>query len=603
MILLFYVEGIKIIKMNNHKLQNKYKKRNGGAAIMILVFFFLFISISILSGIVTPVVREFKIATNSLKSKQAYFASESGVEDSMYRIKNNKKISTTENIVLGTSTAVTTITDLGGGKKSISSLGDTNSYQRKVDLVLSTGVGASFNYGVQVGLGGMDINSGTVNGNVYSNGPITGSSSAIITGTAISANSPALAADQSNGSGTPAYNVTFGNASSTQDIAQSFQISSVDNPVNSASFYIKKLGSPSNATIKIVNNNGSNPGSTVLASGTLSASSVTTNYGWITVSFSSNPILDVGTTYWIIVDGGTGSSSNNYILGANSAGYANGTGKIGQFGGTWNNTTPSGLDYFFNIYLGGVTGSIVGSSGSQWNQLHIGTVSGTAQAHTVNYTNATGLIYCQTGTGNNKSCTNQTDPTYVADPISEANIDAWKADALAGGITNGDYTVPNGGASLGPKKIVGDLTVSSGRTLTVTGTLWVTGKITLNGGGTIKLSSSYGANDGVLVADGSLEVNGGGSATGSGTAGSYIMMLSTATGNAASINGGAGAVIVATPNGTLDLNGGASLKEANGYRITISGGSTVTYESGLSDMNFSSGPSGSWTVSSWKESQ
>ncbi|MCX6755745.1 MAG: hypothetical protein NTX85_00145 [Candidatus Nomurabacteria bacterium] len=578
-------------------------KENRGAAIMILVFFFLFISITVLSGIITPVVREFKIATNSLKSKQSYFASESGVEDAMYRLKNNKKISSTENIVLGTSTAATTITDLGSGKKEISSLGDTRSYQRKVDLVLSTSSGASFNYGVQVGLGGMDINSGTVNGNVYSNGPITGSSSAVITGTAISANSPALAADQSNGTGTPDYNITFGNTVGTQDIAQSFQVSIDNNPVNSVSFYIKKLGSPANATVKIVNNSGSNPGSTVIATGTLSASSVTTNYGWITVSFSTNPVLDVGTTYWVVIDGGTGSSSNNYILGANSAGYSNGIGKIGQSGGTWNSTTPVGLDYFFNIYLGGVTGSIAGSSGSQWNQLHIGTVSGTAQAHVVNYTNATGNIYCQSGTGNNKSCTSQADPTYVADPISDANITAWKTDALAGGVNNGDYTVPNGGASIGPKKIVGDLTVSSGRTLTVTGTLWVTGKITLNGGGTIKLASSYGANDGVLVADGSMEINGGGNATGSGTAGSYIMLLSTATGNAASVNGGAGAVIVCTPNGTLDVNGGASLKEANGYRITISGGSTVTYESGLSDMNFSSGPSGSWSVSSWKEVQ
>jgi fibronectin-binding autotransporter adhesin len=594
------VEGTNHIAMTHQKIT---MKKNRGAATMILVFFFLFISITVLSGIVTPVVREFKVATNSLKSKQSYFASESGVEDAIYRLKNNKKISSTENLVLGTSTAATTITDIGNGKKEINSLGDTNSYQRKVDIVLSTSSGASFNYGVQVGLGGMDINSGTVNGNVYSNGPITGSSSAVITGTAISANSPALAADQSNDTGTPSYNITFGNAASTQDIAQGFQISTADNPVNSVSFYLKKIGSPSNATVKIVSDSNGTPGSTVLASGTLSASSVTASYGWITVSFSSNPVLDTGTTYWVVIDGGTGSSSNNYVLGANSAGYANGVSKIGQLGGTWNNTTPSGLDYFFNIYLGGITGSIVGSSGSQWNQLHVGTVSGTAQAHTVNYTNSTGSIYCQSGIGNNKSCTSQPDPIYVADPISKSNIEAWKSEALSGGVNNGDYTVPNGGASLGPKKIVGDLNVSSGRTLTVTGTLWVTGNITLNGGGTIHLASSYGSNDGVVVSDGSMEINGGGSATGSGTNGSYIMLLSTATGTAASVNGGAGAVIVCTPNGTLDLNGGASLKEANGYRITIGGGSTVTYESGLSDMNFSSGPSGSWSVSSWKEVQ
>ena len=154
----------------------------------------------------------------------------------------------------------------------------------------------------------------------------------------------------------------------------------------------------------------------------------------------------------MVVDAGT-SSTKYYTIGASNGGYANGVGKIGQVGGTWNNTT-SGLDYYFSIYLGGVTGLIAGSSGSQWNQLHIGTVSGTAQAHTVNYTNATGNIYCQSGTGNNKSCTSQTDPTYIAFPISDANIAQWQADALAGGTYNGDYSVGGDGATLGPKKLL-----------------------------------------------------------------------------------------------------------------------------------------------------
>jgi hypothetical protein len=313
--------------------------------------------------------------------------------------------------------------------------------------------------------------------------------------------------------------------------------------------------------------------------------------------------LEQNTTYWLVVDAST-SSTKYYTIGATSGGYANGIGKIGQQGGTWNNTTPSGLDYYFNIYLGGVTGLIAGSSGSQWNQLHIGTVSGTAQAHTVNYTNATGNIYCQTGTGNNKSCTAQTDPVYIDFPVSDANINTWKDEAEAGGTYNGNYSVGWAGATLGPKKIVGNLTVSGGGTLTVAGTLWVTGNIVLDGGGTIQLASSYGTNDGVLVADGNITISGGGHATGSGTTGSYIMMLSTSnSGSAASISGGAGAVIVYAPNGTINISGGAALKEATGYKMFISGGSSITYESGLANNNFSSGPSGSWSVQTWQEDQ
>ena len=159
-------------------------------------------------------------------------------------------------------------------------------------------------------------------------------------------------------------------------------------------------------------------------------------------------------------------------------------------------------------------------------------------------------------------------------------------------------------ATLGPKKIVGNLTVSGGGILTVTGNMWVTGNLVLDGNGIIKLASSYGVNDAVIVVDGTVTISGGGHATGSGTTGSYLMFYTTSySTSAASVNGGAGAVIVYAPNGTISISGGASLKEATGYKINIDGGSSITYESGLTNNNFSSGPSGSWSINSWGESQ
>ena len=584
--------------------KNKKINKQSGAAMLVSIIFFLFISLAIISGLVSPSIREFKNTNVNLNSKKSFFLAESGSEDAFYRILKSKTIGSSETITLDANSATTTITTLGNGEKQIASLGDVSTYQRQTGITLSASEGVSFNYGVQVGQGGINLTgSGTVNGNVYANGPITGDGSAIISGTAISANSPALAADQTNGAGVPAYNVNFGNASSTQDIAQSFQLAT-ESPLNKIQLYIKKTSTPSDATVKIVNDANGSPGTTILASGTLTASSVTNIYGWINVTFTTGPLLDVSTTYWLVVDAGT-SSTKYYTIGASNDGYLNGIGKIGQVGGTWNNTTPSGLDYYFGIYLGGLTGLIQGNSLSQWNQLHVGTVSGTAQAHTVNYTNATGNIYCQTGTGNNKSCITQADPTYIEYPVSDANIEGWKNEAESGGTYNGNYVVgnwPTQYVTLGPKKIVGNLTVSGGGILTVSGTLWVTGNIILSGGGTIKLASSFGSNDGVLVADGTVTISGGGQATGSGTAGSYIMILSTNFGSSAiTVSGGAGAVIVYAPNGTINISGGASLKEATGYRMSISGGSSVTYESGLTNNNFSSGPSGSWVVEDWGE--
>ncbi len=572
---------------------------------MILVFFFVFISVTILTGIVSPVVREFRIAGTTLASKKAYFIAESGIEDAIYRIRNNKQISSTESISIGGDSTLVSITTVGGNQKQIDSLGDSNFRQRKISTTLTTSTGVSFNYGILAGIGGVDLSGGgTVNGNVYANGPITGDSSAVITGTAISANSPSLSADQSNGTGTPAYDISFGNASSTQDIAQSFQVSTSSSPVNKVSFYIKKFGSPSNATVKIVNDSSGSPGTTIITSGTLNASSVTTTYGWIDVSFSSTSLLSSGTTYWLVIDGSS-SSSKYYVIGASNGGYGNGLAKIGQQGGSWSNTTPSGLDCYFNLYLGGMNGLIEGSSGSQWNKLHIGTVSGTAQAHTVNYTDVTGALYCKTGTDNNKSCdTSQPDPAYQTFPVSGANLAQWKTDAEAGGTSTGNYSVGSSGATLGPKKIVGNVTVNGGGILTVSGTIWITGNLSISGGGKINLASSYGTNDGVVVVDGTISISGGGSATGSGSSGSYLMILTTSPStNAVSISGGAGAVILYAPYGTISLSGGASLKEATGHRLVISGGSSITYESGLANNTFSSGPSGSWSVDLWQESQ
>lgn len=583
----------------------KYKHTHNtqkGAAMMITVLFFVCISITILIGVVNPVIRESRIAGMTHASKSAYFLAESGVEDVLYRIRNNKNISSSETLSLGGVNATTTISSLGSNQKQIDSLGDKDGIQRKVSLRAGTTVGVSFNYGILAGQGGVDLSGGgTVNGNIYAHGPITGDTSAVITGSAVSADSPPLFADQTNGVGTPAQSQSFGTSTTIQDIAQSFRVSTSLSPLNTISLYIKKTGSVSSATVKIVADANGVPDTNVIASGTLEASSVTTSYDWVDVVLDTHPTLTANTTYWIVVDGST-SSSKYYTIGGSSGGYSNGIGMIGQFGGTWNTTSFSDFDYYFRVSLGGVSGGIYGSSR---NQLHIGTISGDAEASTVEYVDVTGTLYCQSGAGNNKSCTtSNSNPIYQSLPVSDKESATWKSDAEYGGVIQGNYSVGASGATLGPKKINGNLTVQGGGVLTLTGALWVTGNITLSGGGSIVLSSAYGTDDGVIVTDGTVSITGGAFVTGSGITGSYIMILSTSNStNAVQVSGGAGAVIVYAPYGTVTLSGGASLKEVTGYKISIGGGSSVTYESGLADSQFSSGPSGTWGIDLWKEAE
>lgn len=571
-------------------------KYNSGAAMMMFVIFLIFGSITVIVGIVGPVMREFQIAKSSLESKNTYFLSESGVEDALYRLKNNRQISASETIVLGTSTTTTTITDINSNQKSIESLGDTNSYQRKIAMVINKGDGASFNYGIQTGTGGITMASNArVVGNVYSNGDITGSGS--ITGSATAANSAAVVADQTNGTGTPAYDVTFGNSATTEDIAQSFAVST-SSPLNKVQLYIKKVSTPSNATVKIVNDNSGAPGSTVIATGTLSASTVGTSYGWIDVNFTTNPTLSVSpTAYWLIIDT-TYSATKYYVLGANSNGYAGGVGKIGKSGGTWNNTTPSGLDMFFQMYIGGFTGLI--------NGITVGTgTTGNAYAHTITNSTIKGTNYCQTGTGNNKACnTTLADPVQTGMPISDQNISDWKDNAAAGGTNNGNYSASGTSKTLGPKKIVGNLTVDNGGTLSMSGTLWVTGNLSVNNNGHMNLVSGYGSNDGVIIVDGTIDIGNNATFTGSGTSGSYILALSTSySSSAITLGNNAGAVVLYAANGTITASNNATAKELNGYNIVLGNNTTITYDSGLANLNFVSGPSGSYTISSWKETQ
>lgn len=569
-------------------------QENKGAAMIIVVFFFVFISLTILVGIVTPVIREFKIASDNFYSKQSYFTAESGVEDVLYRLKNNMEVGASETLIIDNSSTTTIITDVSNNQKEIVSLGDMNSIQRKVKLTVSTGVGATFSYGVQIGVGGFVMDNGSqIVGSVYSNGNITGSGS--ITGSATSANSPALMADQTNGSDAPAYDVTFGNTAGTQDFAQSFQVSTTG-VINKIQVTIKKVSTPANINVRIVTDSSGSPSTTTLSTGTLSASSVSTNYGPVDVPLSPHVKLASGTTYWIVLDVGT-DAAKYYKIGANDNGYANGIGKIGQYGNTWNNTSPSGRDSFFSVYLGGLTGLISGVT--------VGTGSiGNTYANTVNNVTVRGTNYCQMGSGNNKPCdTSLVDPVQVAMPISEQNVLDWKAVAEAGGTFLGSKTITSD-TTLGPLKIDGNLTVDNSKVLTMAGTIWVQGNLIVENNGKMKLSSDYRSSEGVIVVDGTITISNNGIFEGSGTTGSYMMALTTSSSSSAiTLSNNGGAVALYAANGTINVANNGSAISLTGYYIHLSNNAIIIYDSGLRNANFVSGPSGSWNIAGWEESE
>jgi len=415
-------------------------KKNSGAAMLVSVVFFLFIMLSIIIGLVSPTVREFRSANVNLNSKKSYFLAESGSEDAAYRIKNNKPISGSETITLNSNSVTTTISTLVGGDKQIVSLGDIASFQRKVTVLLKAGDGAVFKYGTQAGQGGFVFkNNSHISGSLYSNGNIVGSNGAYITGDAF-------------------------------------------------------------------------------------------------------------------VAGSTGSISNMRV----------------GYGGT-----------------------------------------GEAHANTVTGSTITGSLYCQSGSSNNKACnTSQADPVSEDLPISDEQITNWKADAVLGGTTSGDVTISTP-TTLGSRKIQGNLTITN--TLNLTNTVYVTGNVNISG--TVKLDPAYGSNSGMIIADGYIIVGNGVVFQDSGTAGSYIMLLSTSTcdisisgapcngNNAIDVSNNSSISIVNAQQGTVYFSNNAGVKEAVGNKIVLKNNVGISYGSGIISTNFTSGPSGSWVLGGWGESQ
>ncbi len=188
-------------------------------------------------------------------------------------------------------------------------------------------------------------------------------------------------------------------------------------------------------------------------------------------------------------------------------------------------------------------------------------------------------------------------------PITQSQIDGWKDDAEAGGILNGYSLGNNGSVSLGPKKINGNITFGNSSVLTLTGTVWVTGTITMGNDITIKLDPTvYGTASGLMIIDGSVDLGNTAILQGSGQSGSYLMLLSTyGPGDAIDLGNSASGAIFYAPNGVIDVGNNLSLREATARGLDVGNNASITYEAGLANVNFSSGPTGGWNIKSWNE--
>lgn len=558
-------------------------------------------------------------ASYSHQSEKALALAEAGVDKALNSLNSTGgAYSGEEETVLGEGSYSVTVSSTNPTTKLIESTGyvpnkEKPKAKRKIKINMSRGVGVAFNYGIQVGEGGMDLgNSNIITGSIYSNGSIIAGNGNEISGDAWVAGGPQANADQQSvcldsNCDTSAYGYEFGksvNGESRIDVAQSFK-PSINEVLNRVSVYIKKVGSPGDVTVRILSDSSGKPNKNgVLATGTLFSSLVTGEYGWIEVAFSTLPALTQDTTYWLMIS--TIQSSSNFWIWQNDLGQ-NYSGGEPKWSADWKTGNPTWTsisgDLSFKTYMGGAPTVIRGGA----NKL---TVLGDVHANTIENLEIGRDAYFQTIINSEVGGTSypgSADPPPKVFPISDANTVAWKKQAgdcdsslnNCQNISSGD--IPDCVNILESKKYEGNVTFNSGCRVTVMSPVWITGTLTLNSNNILTLDSAYQETSGVIVVDGKVILNSNNHLNGTGAGSSLLMVLTTydsRTNNedaiAVNSNGNTGVYYAST--GIIAPGTGNSFKELTAWRIRLINQSTIDYETGLSSTLFTSGPSGSYSL-------
>ncbi len=158
----------------------------GGYILILEIILFIAIALAITMGIINPILSAHSATQSMIRSKEAFLATDSGIEEGLYRLKTGKITPVSGSLYLASTTLAFGVSNTATGKRITVSATSTN-YQRTARLDVEFGTGISFHYGIQAGQGGFVLqNSSSITGNVFSSGTVTGSGN-MINGDVISA--------------------------------------------------------------------------------------------------------------------------------------------------------------------------------------------------------------------------------------------------------------------------------------------------------------------------------------------------------------------------------------------------------------------------------
>jgi hypothetical protein len=171
--------------------------RQSGAAMLLFVMFFTVASTAMVIGLSQSMYSDLSDFNKLSRSKQAYLAAESIVEDMTYRTIADETLNSSESLTVGGVTAYATSTyNSPLDQYEIRGQAAAKQAVRKAESILTVTTGTSFFYGMQTGTGGVVLeNTAQVIGNLYSNGSVTAKNTPQVQGDVVSAGVTGLVKD------------------------------------------------------------------------------------------------------------------------------------------------------------------------------------------------------------------------------------------------------------------------------------------------------------------------------------------------------------------------------------------------------------------------
>lgn len=578
--------------------------RKESGQILIIVFVALGVVLFTVLFIIAGAQIYYQNAFYALNGEQAVALAEAGVDKALASLnKTGGSFNGDQEVNLGDGSFSTTITSKDAATKIITATGYipdkvNPKVKRTVVMEVSRGVGVAFVYGMQVGEGGLELgNQNLIKGTIYSNGSIIMGNGNTITGGAwVAAGVPPTANQQTDCQTCVDY--LFGKTVDGQnrlDVAQSFK-PSVTDKIRKVSLKIKKIGNLPDVTVRIMADNSGEPKKNdVLATGTLSSSLVTAEYGWIDVTFSTNPTLSGGTTYWMMID--TSSNDQNFWAWQNDLAQSYSQGQP-AWSSNWSAGNPTwnsfSGDLSFKAYMGGTTNSILSGNNT--------VVQGDVHANTIDRLIIQKDAYYQVITNSQvsgNSYPGSEDPPPKTFPISEANITGWKNEAAATGAIS--QPVCGSQTAWGPGKFSGNLNLGNQCIIKVKTPIWIAGDITMGNENRFTLDPSYETGSGTIVLDGRAIMGNQNQLLGTGQGNSILVLLTTydsrTNNNSAITIGNIGNTgVFYADKGIIDPGNENRFKEITAWKIKITNESIIDYETGLASILFTSGPTGGYSL-------